>query len=156
MRILLPLVSGPAPEFVAALTRLAPHPSVATIAEGLGTGFPLVRNLDGVWAMRVQGMLLTAGARRLRDEHPEDQALAARLERVIARERDIVASDIFMNRPDVLLISRRGPRFHAWAMSDPELTAARAPYRFVMSNPDPDWPVDLYIRDDLLALRGAM
>ena len=48
-----------------------------------------------------------------------------------------------------------GPRFHAWAMEDPKLAAARAPYRFVMSNPDPAWPVDLYVREDLIGLRGG-
>ncbi len=103
--------------------------------------------------MRVQGMLMTAGARRMIDEHPLDEALKARLTPIIERERDWVAEDIEREKPDILLVSRHGPRFHAWAMSDPLLSAARAPYRFVMSNPDPQWPVDLYVRD-ALPLRG--
>ncbi len=146
---------GPAPSFVSALQSHGAHPRIATIGEGLGIGFPLTRDLDGEWTMRLQGMLMTAGARRLIDENPGDEALRARLAPIIARERDFVAEDISREKPDILLISRHGPRFHAWAMSDPKLAEARAPYRFVMSNPDPDWPVDLYIREDGLGLRGG-
>jgi hypothetical protein len=105
--------------------------------------------------MRSQGMLMTAGARRLIDLHPDDEDLKARLAPIIARERDGVAEDIEANAPEILLVSRHGPRFHAWAMNDPKLNAARAPYRFVTSNANPDWPVDLYVREDLLGLRGG-
>jgi hypothetical protein len=146
---------GPAPGFVGAMLSHAAHPRIAAIGEGLGIGFPLTRDVGGQWTMRLQGMLMTAGARRLIDENPGDEALKARLAPIIARERDFVAEDIVRERPDVLLISRHGPRFHAWAMTDPKLTEARAPYRFVMSNPNPDWPVDLYIREDRLPLRGG-
>jgi len=145
---------GPAPDFVRTMLSYAPHPRVASIGEGLGMGFPLVRNVDGVWTMRVQGMPMTAGARLLIDRNPHDEALKARMAPIIDQERDWVAEDIEANRPDVLLISRHGPRFHAWAMSDPKLSAARAPYRFVMSNPNADWPVDLYVREDLIGLRA--
>jgi hypothetical protein len=146
---------GPSTSFVRALTAETPHPRIATIGEGLGIGFPLVRNVDGIWTMRLQGMLLTAAARRLIDENPSDESLKARLSPIIAHERDLVAEDIEREKPDALLVSRHGPRFHAWAMGDPKLTEARAPYRFVMSNPDPDWPVDLYLREPEVGLRGA-
>jgi hypothetical protein len=146
---------GPTPDFVRTLVSYAPHPRIATIGEGLGLGFPLVRNVDGVWAMRVQGMLMTAGARRLMDLNPRDEALKARVLPIIDRERDEVAEDLMANRPDILLVSRHGPRFHAWAMSDPKLAEARSPYRFVMGNANPDWPVDLYVREDLIGLRAA-
>ena len=147
---------GASPAFINALMRVAPHPSVASISEGLGVGFPLVRNVGGDWALRAQGMLMTSGARRLIDQYPGDAALAARLAPIIAAERDLLAADIVARRPDALLISRSAPRFYAWAMSDPTLAAARAPYRFVMSNPDPQWPIDLYVREDLIQLRGAL
>jgi hypothetical protein len=148
-------VPGPAPEFTRALVSLGPHPSVAAIAEGLGAGFPLVRNVGGVWVQRTQGLLMTAGARRLIDENPDDRALAARLEPIIRRDREMVAEDIERHRPDALLISRHGARFHAWAMSDPALAAARADYVLIAQNPGKEWPVDLYVRRDLARLRPA-
>jgi len=144
---------GPTPDFTRTLLSYAPHPRLASIGEGLGIGFPLMRNVDGVWTMRVQGMLMTAGARRLMDLNPGDEALKARLAPIIARERDWVAADLEANAPDILLVGRHGPRFHAWAMNDSKLSEARASYRFVTSNANPDWPVDLYVRKDLLGLR---
>jgi hypothetical protein len=148
-------VPGPAPEFTRALAALGPHPSMAAIAEGLGVGFPLVRNVGGVWVQRTQGLLMTAGARRLIDENPDDHALAARLEPIIRRDRDMVAEDIERHRPDALLVSRHGARFNAWATSDPVLAAARADYVLTMQNPGKDWPVDLYVRRDLVRSRPA-
>jgi hypothetical protein len=148
-------VPGPTPEFTRALASLRPHPNVAAIAEGLGVGFPLVRNVGGVWVQRTQGLLMTAGARRLIDENPDDHALAARLEPIIRRDGEMAAEDIERHRPDALLISQSGARFHAWAMSDPVLAAARADYVLIMQNPGKEWPVDLYVRRDLVRLRAA-
>ncbi len=147
---------GPTEDFVRTLTSFAPHPRMAAIAEGLGAGFPLVRNVDGIWVQRTQGLLMTAGARRLIDERPADIELSARLAPIIARDRDMAAEDIGANRPDALLISRHGPRFHAWAMNDPVLSRARANYLLVARNANPDWPVDLYIRADLVGLRPTL
>ena len=64
--------TAPDRDFVRAVAALGPHPRLAAIAEGLGIGFPLVRQVDGVWVQRTQGMLLTSGARRLIDENPGD------------------------------------------------------------------------------------
>lgn len=144
------LYSAPFPgapdTFRAALRALGPHPRIAGVAEGLGVGFPLTREVGGVWVQRTQGLLMTAGARRLMDLHPDDAALVERLAPIIAADRDRLAEDIVANRPDAVLVSRHGARFHAWAMSDPKLSAALAPYRFALASGDPDWPVDLYLR----------
>jgi hypothetical protein len=139
--------------FARAVAALGPHPRLASIGEGLDIGFPLVREIGGVWVQRTQGMLMTAGARRLIDEHPDDNALAARLAPIIDRDRDVIAEDIKRNRPDAVLVSRFGARFHRWAMSDPKLVAALAPYRFERASAADDWPVDLYVREDRLGLR---
>lgn len=148
--------SGPDADFVRAVADLGPHPRLAAIGEGLGIGFPLVREVDGVWVQRSQGLLMTAGARRLIDQHPADQALAARLAPIIAWDRDLAAEDIRRERPDAVLVSDLGPRFHQWAMTDPALRAALAPYRFVMASRAKDWPVDLYVRQDLVGLRPSL
>lgn len=148
-------VSGPDAAFIRAVADLGPHPRLAAIGEGLGIGFPLVREVDGVWVQRSQGLLMTAGARRLIDQRPGDQTLAARLAPIIAWDRDLVAEDIRRERPDAVLVSDLGPRFHEWAMTDPALRAALAPYRFVMASSVKTWAVDLYVRQDLVGLRSS-
>ena len=148
--------TAPDRAFVRAVAALGPHPRLATIAEGLGIGFPLVRQVAGVWVQRTQGMLLTLGARQLIDESPGDSALAARLAPIIARDRDIVAEDIRRNRPDGILVNRANPRFHHWAMSDPTLAAALADYALATSSRAADWPIDLYVHKEEIGLRRSL
>jgi hypothetical protein len=148
--------TAPDPDFVRAVAALGPHPRLAAVAEGLGIGFPLVRQVDGVWVQRTQGMLLTSGARRLIDENPGDSALAARLAPIIAHDRDIVAEDIRRDRPDGILVNTVNPRFHRWAMTDPTLAAALADYALATSSRAADWPIDLYVRKDEIGLRRSL
>ena len=148
--------TAPDPAFVRAVAALGAHPRLAAIAEGLGIGFPLVREVDGAWVQRTQGLLLTSGARRLIDEHPGDAALAARLAPIIARDRDMLAQDIRRNRPDGILVNTVNPRFHRWALADPTLAAALADYRLATSSRAADWPIDLYVRKDEIGLRSTL
>jgi len=148
--------TAPDRDFVRAVAALGPHPRLAAVAEGLGIGFPLVRQVDGVWVERTQGMLLTSGARRLIDENPGDATLAARLAPIVARDRDIVAEDIRTNRPDGILVNTVNPRFHRWAMTDPRLAAALADYALATSSRAADWPIDLYVRKDEIGLRRSL
>jgi hypothetical protein len=148
--------TAPDREFVRAVAALGPHPRLAAIAEGLGIGFPLVRQVDGVWVQRTQGMLLTSSARRLIDENPGDAAIAQRLAPIVARERDAVAEDIRRSRPDGILVNTVNPRFHRWAMTDPTLAAALADYAFATSSRAADWPIDLYVRKDEIGLRRSL
>jgi hypothetical protein len=149
-------INGPDAAFTRAVADLGPHPRLAAIAEGLGIGFPLVRAVDGVWVQRTQGLLMTAGARWQIDKNPGDRALAERLAPIIARDRDMLAEDIRQNRPDGLLVNNVGPRFHQWAMSDPKLAAALAGYRLEVTSDVKNWPVDLYVREDLIGLRPSL
>jgi hypothetical protein len=149
-------INGPDAAFTRAVGDLGPHPRLAAIAEGLGIGFPLVRAVDGVWVQRTQGLLMTAGARRLIDENPGDRALAERLAPIIEHDRDMLAEDIRQNRPDGILVSNVGPRFHQWAMSDPKFAAALAGYRLEVTSGVSIWPVDLYVREDLIGLRPSL
>jgi hypothetical protein len=148
--------TAPDRAFVRAVAALGPHPRLAAIAEGLGIGFPLIRQVDGVWVQRTQGMLLTSGARRLIDENPGDAALAARLAPIVTRERDSVAEDILRSRPDGILVNTVNPRFHLWAMTDPTLAAALAGYTLAASSSAADWPIDLYVRKDEIGLRRSL
>ena len=142
--------------FVNAVADLGERPRLASVAEGLGIGFPLVREVGGVWAQRTQGMLLTAGARRLMAEHPGDRALAERLAPIIARDRDMVVEDILRNRPDGVLVSDVSPGFHAWAMNDPKIAAALADYRPQARTAGRSSVVELYVRKDAFGLRPTL
>jgi len=148
--------TSPDRDFMRAVAALGPHPRLAVIADGLGVGFPLVRQVDGVWVQRTQGMLLTSGARRLIGENPGDSALAARLAPIIARDRDIVAEDIRRNRPDGILVNRVNLSFHRWAMTDPTLAAALGDYTLAATSRAADRPMDLYVRKDEIGLRPSL
>ena len=148
--------AAPDADFVRSVEALGPHPRLAAIAEGLGVGFPLVRQVDGVWVQRSQGLLLTSGARQLLDQHPGDAALATRLAPIIASDRDRLAEDIARNRPDGILVNQFNPRFHHWAMGEAGFAAALAGYALTISSRAADWPIDLYVRKDEIGLRGPL
>lgn len=141
------------PALERALASLGPHPSVAAISESLAFGHPMVRAVGGVWAQSVPSLWVAAAARRVIDEHPGDEAVAARMRPYIECDRDRLVADLHKNRPDALLVGRLDTRFHQWAWSDPAITAARAGYRLFAENPDPNFPAALYVRADLIGLR---
>lgn len=144
------------PALARALASLGPHPSVLAISESLAFGHPLVRQVGGVWAQSVPSLWIASAARRLIDEHPGDEAFAARLRPYIERDRDRLVEDIRKNRPDAILVGRLDTRFHQWAWSDPAIAAARADYRLFAENPGPDFPAELYVRQDLIGLRTTL
>ena len=143
---------GAAESFERTLRALAPHPTVAAIAPGLGTGFPLTRQVDGVWIMRRQGMLMTAGARYLLSRGLGD---AAELHEVIDEDKAAAVADIVQGKPDAILVSRINPAFHDWALADSDVSRALEGYRLIASNGGADWPVDLYARADLIPLKSG-
>jgi len=144
------------PALARALASLGPHPTVLAISESLAFGHPMVRAVGGVWVQRVPSLWITSAVRRLIDEHPGDEALAARLRPYIDRDRRMLVEDIARNRPDAILIGRLDTRFHQWAWSDPAITAARADYQFFAAEPDKDFPAELYVRKDLIGLRATL
>ena len=148
--------NAPGADFVRAVEALGPHPRLAAIAEGSGVGFPLVRQVGGVWVQRSQGLLLASGAWRLIDQRPGDAALAARLAPIIAADRDRLAEDIVHNRPEGILVNRGSPRFRQWAMSEAGLAAALAGYALATSSGAADWTIDLYVRKGEIGLRGSL
>jgi hypothetical protein len=116
----------------------------------------MVRSVGGVWAQSVPSLWIASAARRLIDEHPGDEALAARLRPYIESDRDRLVADIERNRPDAILVGRTDTRFHRWAWSDPAVVAALADYQFFAANPDRNFPAELYVRKDLIGLRATL
>jgi hypothetical protein len=144
------------PMIARALAGLGPHPTVAAISESLAFGHPMVRRIGGVWVQSVPSLWITAAARRRIDEHPNDAALAAKMQTYIDADRDRLVADITRARPDALLVGRLDTRFHQWAWSDPKITAARADYRLYAVETDTDFPAELYVRSDLVGLRPGL
>jgi hypothetical protein len=144
------------PVLARALASLGPHPTVLTISESLAFGHPMVRRVGGVWVQRVPSLWITSAVRRLIDEHPGDEALAARLRPYIDSDRDRLVEDIRRNRPDAILVGRLDTRFHQWAWSDPAITAARADYQLFAAEPGHAFPAELYVRKDLIGLRASL
>jgi hypothetical protein len=144
------------PAIARALAGLGPHPTVAAISESLAFGHPMVRRVGGIWVQSVPSLWITAAARRRIDEHPGDAALAQRMQAYIDADRDRLVADLRRGRPDALLVGRLDTRFHQWAWSDPEITAARADYRLYAVETDTGFPAELYVRADLLGLRPGL
>lgn len=144
------------PTLARALASLGPHPSVAAISESLAFGHPMVRAVGGVWAQRVPSLWITSAVRRLLDERPGDEALTRRLAPYVDRDRRMLVEDIERGRPDAILVGRLDTRFHQWAWSDPDITAARADYQLFAVEPGKDFPAELYVRKDLLGLRTTL
>jgi len=144
------------PALARALASLGPHPTVLAISESLAFGHPMVRAVGGVWVQRVPSLWITSAARRLLDEHPGDEALAARLRPYIDADRQRLVEDIERGRPDAILVGRLDTRFHQWAWSDPAIAAARADYRLFAAEPGKAFPAELYVRKDLLGLRTTL
>jgi hypothetical protein len=142
-----------APAIEAALTRLGPHPTVVGLTEVKGFGHPMTRRVGARWVQRVPSLFITAGARRLIDEHPGDAALAERMRPYIERDRKMLVEDIVRQRPDALLVGPLKTRLHAALWSDPEIAAAVAEYRLFATQDGPDFAAELWVRKDLAAPR---
>jgi hypothetical protein len=144
------------PAIARALASLGPHPTVASLSESLAFGHPMVRRVGGVWAQSVPSLWITTAARRRMDENPGDAALVERMRAYIDADRDRLVADLNRYRPDALLVGRLDTRFHQWVWNDPKITAARADYRLFATETGPDFPAELWVRDDLFGLRPGL
>ncbi len=136
----------------AMLSKVGPHPRVIAISESLGFGHPLVRAVGGDWVQSTPGLWITAGALRLIENAHGDPAVAARLNPYIDADRDRLVADIAREKPDVLLVGKLGTPFHEWAWADAKITAARQGYVLYARNADKDWPAEIYVRRDMIAV----
>jgi hypothetical protein len=143
------------PPLQAAATTLGPHPKILAITQDPGVGFPLTRQVGGIWAQRAAMLWITSGARRLLEgaKDPEQQS---KLESYLRLDRDILLEDIERNRPDIILISNRFGEFHHWAFADPLIAVALANYKLYAEDGDPNGETFLYARAELLTSRSHL
>jgi hypothetical protein len=144
---------GPSADgLAAALGRLGPHPTVVGVTEELGFFHPMVRRVGAIWVARVPSQWMTSAARWLEDNNPGDAALAALAKTYVERDRKMFVDDMRRLRPDAILVGPTNTRFHDAIWSDPEIVAARAPYRLFATNSPPELPAELWVRKDLIGL----
>lgn len=117
------------PGLAEAVTAIKPNPKLLQLSIDLSVGHPLTRQVAGSWVSRVGQLWLTFGAELRRDRGGLDAVTAARLDAAAALDRRMLAEDIVRHRPDIVLVQRStGFDMLAWAMADPALGAALAPY----------------------------
>jgi hypothetical protein len=88
----------------AAVRRHAPaHPRLATITGELDLGHPLVRRVDGIWAMRPHSLWLMTCALTLLQSTEQTPDMRARLNDYVSRDARQFREDVEQNRPDLIL-----------------------------------------------------
>lgn len=144
-----------APAISTALTRLGPHPTVVGLTEDMGFGHPMTRRVGARWAQHVPSLFITSAARKIREEHPGDAALAARMNTYLDLDKRMLLDDM-RRRPDALLVGPLNSSIYHDLWADSELTAARVDYRLLVVNDNPDFPAELWVREDLIGLRDSL
>ncbi len=112
----------------AVVARLGPNPTIVAISGEPGLGHPLVRDLDGTWVSRQQGLWVAGYAAFLRKRGDLGPERAALLDGYAARERDWLIADMKRTPPRVVLIDNLTGDWGAWVAADAELSAMLAPY----------------------------
>ena len=111
-----------------AVRRLAPpHPRLIAVSTQFHVGYPVVRQVGGVWAGRTNALWLTEAAQAISDASVGDDAYRARLARYIDEDARRLRDDVRANRPDLILIDD-GDLRTIRAMRHPDVMMALADY----------------------------
>jgi len=116
------------PGLTETVAKAAPtYPKIATLAEQLDLGHPLVRHLNGVWVGRQNALWISWGAKYLLARGQFDQATRDRLTAHIHEDEDAFAFDLAQGHPDVLLIE--SPALENYARKNPRLAGIFKDYQ---------------------------
>jgi hypothetical protein len=139
------------PALAAAISRLAPHPRILTIAFPLRVGHPLTRDIGGVWVGHTWGLWATGGAVFMKAHAGDDPVQRAKADAYLEGERLMTAQDIETQRPDIVLIQQTvGFDFAQWIAQSAPLRAAMTRYKRVETVED----VEIFQRRDDAAETG--
>jgi hypothetical protein len=94
----------------------------------VGMGFPLTRQLNGVWASRTCGQWISSGVLGAKRKGV-DAATAARLDGYMQRDRAMLIEDIRSKKPDIILVDRIRYDWYQWAQSHAALARELENYR---------------------------
>jgi hypothetical protein len=119
--------NGEKPALREALAHEAPPmPKILAISGDIGLGHPLTRQLHGSWAGSTGSLWMTPYANYLLARGGLDAKTVGTIKAYTALERRLLAHDLRVNRPDVVLIAGQGWR--DWAKSDPAIARELAAY----------------------------
>jgi hypothetical protein len=106
------------------------NPVILNISGGglVGMGFPLTRQLNGVWASRTCGQWISSGVLGAKRKGV-DAATAARLDGYMQRDRAMLIEDIRSKKPDIILVDRIRYDWYQWAQSHAALARELENYR---------------------------
>jgi hypothetical protein len=110
------------------VAQLGPHPKILMLGPAPVIGYPMVRELQGIWVSRQEALWVREVVRRSERDGSVDREMAARLQAYVARERTGLIDDFRKQSPDVILIDNRDSDWSGWAHSDPELSLLLKPY----------------------------
>jgi hypothetical protein len=112
----------------APVARIKAHPKILMLSSEAVIGHPLVRNLNGTWVSRQQGLWVREFVRRLRQNGSVDLETDARLDFYVTRERAALIEDFKKQPPDIVLVDNLSSDWGAWAQADAEISALLKPY----------------------------
>jgi hypothetical protein len=120
---------GPLAREVAAVA--PPSPRIITITGNLGIGIPLVPAIHARWVGTSHSEWVSEGALRREERGGLSPTTEARLDQLMDQDRNQLARDIQVGRPDVILVEHKKFDWRAWALQNPVIASEFAHYRFV-------------------------
>ena len=102
--------------------------AIANLTSDLGATNPLVRIVDGTFINSMPALLTTLSAWRITHKAGVDPAVAAAANAAMAVERTRLREDFLRQPPDIVVTSKDGFDWPAWAAEDPAFAAALAGY----------------------------
>jgi hypothetical protein len=115
----------------ASIARLGPNPKILAITAEPGLGHPLVRDLDGTWVSRQQGLWVEAYLEYMRQHGIIGPQANPALVAYAARERAMLIEDIHRIRPSVILVDNLNGDWSAWLRSHPDVSGLLQDYHLV-------------------------
>lgn len=118
------------------IVRVDPHPRMLAITDEPGLGHPLVRELQGTWVSRQQGLWVSGYLRRLRRYGLIGPAQEAAIARYAAKERAMLIEDIRKIKPTVVLVDNSTDHWSSWLAENPDVADLLKDYRLVATIDD--------------------
>ncbi len=115
-------------ELVATVAPYGDRLAIANLTSDLGATNPLVRIVDGTFINSMPALLTTLSAWRITHRRGADPALAAGAEAATAAERARLREDFLRQPPDIVVTSKDGFDWPAWAAEDPAFASILAGY----------------------------
>ncbi len=118
------------PGLRAAVKRLAPpQPRMIAVSTLFNLGYPVVRQVNGRWVGRLNGLWITDAAQEMIGTGIGDDAYRARLAGYIDRDARMLLEDVRSQKPDIILSDKYSRTLKA--LRHPDLVAALAGYELL-------------------------